>query len=115
MGEEAKHSRNDEACALRGWTCIPLVVEVFGEWGAMKLSMYLQPCRKGSAQLCQPLNDVMYSRLSLTLVGQNDRAILAIVSHQPLARLVVFRVFISFFFYMLTKNIVSIVLCVFVE
>ena len=31
MGEESKHSRNDEACAFRGWSCIPLVVEVF--WG----------------------------------------------------------------------------------
>ena len=30
IGEEAKHSRNDEACALRGWSCIPLVVEVWG-------------------------------------------------------------------------------------
>ena len=29
MGEESKHSANDEACALRGWSCIPLVVEVF--------------------------------------------------------------------------------------
>ena len=33
MVEEAKHSKNDEACALRGWACIPLVVEVFGGWG----------------------------------------------------------------------------------
>ena len=33
MGEEYKHSANDEACALRGWSCIPLVVEVFGGWG----------------------------------------------------------------------------------
>ena len=33
MGEESKHSRNDEACALRGWSCIPLVAEVFGGWG----------------------------------------------------------------------------------
>ena len=32
MGEEAKLSRNDEACALREWSCIPLVVEVFQEW-----------------------------------------------------------------------------------
>ena len=30
MGEAAKHSRMDEA--LRGWSCIPLVVEVFGGW-----------------------------------------------------------------------------------
>ena len=32
MGEESKHSANNEACALREWSCIPLVVEVFGGW-----------------------------------------------------------------------------------
>ena len=30
IGEEAKHSKNDEACALRGWTCIPLAIGVWG-------------------------------------------------------------------------------------
>ena len=34
MGEEAKHSRKDEACALREWSCI-LLVEVFGGWAMM--------------------------------------------------------------------------------
>ena len=42
--EEAKHCKNDDARALRGWTCIPLVVEVFG----MRLSMCFQPCQKSS-------------------------------------------------------------------
>ena len=32
MGEEAKYLRNDEACALREWSYVPLVVEVFGGW-----------------------------------------------------------------------------------
>ena len=41
MGEEAKHSRNDEACALRGWSCIPLVVEVFGGWGNEAINVLL--------------------------------------------------------------------------
>ena len=31
-GEEAKHSRNDEACTIKEWSCIPLVVDVFGGW-----------------------------------------------------------------------------------
>ena len=33
MGEDPRNSKNDEACALRGWTCIPLVVEGFGGHG----------------------------------------------------------------------------------
>ena len=33
MREVAKHSKHNEACALRRWTCIPLVMEVIGGWG----------------------------------------------------------------------------------
>ena len=46
MGEEAKHSRNDEACALRGWSCIPLVVEVFGGWGNEAINVLLTISKK---------------------------------------------------------------------
>ena len=52
MGEEAKHSRNDEACALRGWSCIPLVVEVFGGWGNEAINVLLAISKKVAAQLC---------------------------------------------------------------
>ena len=80
MGEEAKHSRNDEACALRGWSCIPLVVEVFGGWGNEAINVLLTISKKVATHLCRPLNEVIsniYSRLSLTLMRQNARAILA--------------------------------------
>ena len=78
MGEEAKHSRNDEACALRGWSCIPFVVEVFGGWSNEAINVLLAISKKVATQLCRPLNEVMsgiYSRLSLTLMRQNARAI----------------------------------------
>ena len=80
MGEEAKHSRNDEACALRGWSCIPLVVEVFGGWGNETINVLLAISKMVATQLCRPLNEVMsgiYSRLSLPLMRQNARPILA--------------------------------------
>ena len=32
-GEVGKHAKNDEMCSSLGWTCIPLVVEVYGGWG----------------------------------------------------------------------------------
>ena len=38
MGEESKHTRKDEPCALRGWSCIPLVLEVFGGWGNVAIN-----------------------------------------------------------------------------
>ena len=33
IGEIVKHAKNDQMCARLGWTCIPLVVEVYGGWG----------------------------------------------------------------------------------
>ena len=33
VGEIGKHAKNDQMCASLGWTCIPLVVEVYGGWG----------------------------------------------------------------------------------
>ena len=54
MGEEAKHSRNDEACALRGWSCIPLVVDVFGGWGNEAINVFLTISKKVAMHLCRP-------------------------------------------------------------
>ena len=33
FGEIGKHTKNDQMCGRLGWTCIPLVVEVYGGWG----------------------------------------------------------------------------------
>ena len=52
MGEESKHSRNNEACALRGWLCIPLVVEVFGGWGNEAINVLTKMSKKMATQLC---------------------------------------------------------------
>ena len=59
---------------------IPLVVECLWD-GAKKLSATAKLSKKVATQLCGPLNEVIstmiYSRLSLTLMWQNARAILA--------------------------------------
>ena len=80
MGEESKHTRNDEACALRGWSCIPLVVKVFGGWGNEAINVLTKLSKKMAMQLSQPLIEVtstIYSRLSHILMRQNARSILA--------------------------------------
>ena len=80
MGEKSKHSANDKACALRGWSCIPMVVEVFGGWGNEAIDVLTKLSKKMATQLCRPLIEVtstIYSRLSLILMRQNARAILA--------------------------------------
>ncbi|KAL5493821.1 hypothetical protein EMCRGX_G015053 [Ephydatia muelleri] len=33
FGEIGKHTKNDQMCGRLGWTCIPLVIEVYGGWG----------------------------------------------------------------------------------
>ena len=58
----------------------PLVVEVFGGWGNEAINVLVAISIKVATQLCRPLNEVLsgiYSRLSLTLMRQNARAILA--------------------------------------
>ena len=80
MGEESKHSANDEACTLRGWSCIPMAVEMFGGWGNEAIDVLTKLSKKMATQLCRPLIEVtstIYSRLSLILMRQNARAILA--------------------------------------
>ena len=32
FGEIGKHTKNDQMCGRLGWTCIPLVFEVYGGW-----------------------------------------------------------------------------------
>ena len=34
-GEVRKHAKNDEMCSELGWTCIPLVMEVYGANGTI--------------------------------------------------------------------------------
>ena len=58
MGEESKHSANDEACALRGWSCIPMVMEVFGGWGNEAIDVLTKLSKKMATQLCRPLIEV---------------------------------------------------------
>ena len=43
-GNVGKHAKNDEMCSELGWTCIPLVVEVYGGWGweAQEIRMLLK-------------------------------------------------------------------------
>ena len=55
---EAKHSRNEEACAFREWSCIPLVVEVFGGWGNEAIIVLSNLSKTMATQLCRPLSEV---------------------------------------------------------
>ena len=53
-----KYSRNDEACARREWSCIPLVVEVFGGRGNEAVDVFSTISKKVAPHLCRPANEV---------------------------------------------------------
>ena len=62
---------------LRGSSCIPLVAEVFGGWCNAAINVFSTLSQKIATQLCQPLNEVVATIYSFTLMRQNARAILA--------------------------------------
>ena len=87
VGEIEKHAKNDQMCARLGWTCIPLVVEVYGGWGCEAKECYSRLSKRLAMQvgiceteaLCQ-----MYCLLAVTLMRQNARAILLRCARAPL-------------------------------
>ena len=56
FGEIGKHTKNDQMCGRLGWTCIPLVIEVYGGWGCEACDVlayvYLE-CSCAHAQLIE--------------------------------------------------------------
>eukprot|EP00731_Ephydatia_muelleri_P021875 Em0014g466a len=70
-GERDKHLKNDGPCNERGWSCIPLVVEVYGGWGQEAVSMFAHLSKLLSLRQRQSrsaaLNE-LYCHLSVVLI-----------------------------------------------
>ena len=78
--EVVKMTKNGPKCAKLGWECIPLAVETYGGWGEKAQEMFNRISRRlavGSASSEAGVRQDMYGRLSLTLVRENAKAILA--------------------------------------
>ena len=79
-GERDKHLKNDGPSNERGWSCIPLVVEVYGEWGQEAISMFAHFSKLLSLRQRQSrsaaLNE-LYCHLSVVLMRQNAQVLLA--------------------------------------
>ena len=72
--------KNGPKCAELGWECIPLAVETYGGWGEKAQEMFNRISRRlavGSASSEARVRQDMYGRLSLTLVRENAKTILA--------------------------------------
>ena len=75
-----KHADNDEKCAALGWTCIPIAVDTYGQWCDEAHQAFSQIAMRLSVQTRVSVSKALssiYHTLSLVLVRQNARAILA--------------------------------------
>ena len=78
--ESRKHVANDPKCFELGWTCVPLAVETYGNWGVeaqvtfSRLASLLAASH--SVSKSKATADI-YGRLNLTLTRSVARAILA--------------------------------------
>ena len=80
LAENRKHNNSDKKCDELGWACIPLVVETYGCWGAEAVATLSKLAGRLSVRNNEPKSKTifsLYSRLGLTLVRANCRAILS--------------------------------------
>ena len=80
LAENRKHNSSDKKCDELGWACIPLVVETYGCWGAEAVAALSKLAGRLSIrnnELKSKTIFSLYSRLGLTLVRANCRAILS--------------------------------------
>ena len=78
LGEKKKHSKNDIPCTERGWVCVPLVVEVFGDCGNEEQEALSRVAKKLAIKTSRFWPEVLASMccLGITLMRQNARALL---------------------------------------
>ena len=82
-----KYANNDQLCARLGWTCIALVVEVYGGWGCEAQECFSRLSKRLAMQVgvCETeALSQMYCLLAVTLMRQNARAILLRCARTPL-------------------------------
>ena len=87
FGEIGKHTKNDQMCGRLGWTCIPLVVEVYGGWGCEAQGCFSRLSKRLAMQVgvCETeALSQMYCLLGVTLMRQNARVILLRCAQTPL-------------------------------
>ena len=80
LAENRKHNNSDKKCDELGWACIPLVVETYGCWGAEAVAALSKLAGRLSVRNNEQKSKTifsLYSRLGLTLVRANCRAILS--------------------------------------
>ena len=73
--ETRKHCSNGPKCQELGWTCVPLAVETFGNWGNEAQDVFTRLASHLAVCLSVPKADI-YGRMNITLVRCIARTIL---------------------------------------
>ena len=71
VAENRKHAANDTKCQELGWTCIPLVVETYGNWGKEAQYVFSRVASLLAVGQSSPKPKMVaeiYGRLNLSLV-----------------------------------------------
>ena len=77
--EHRKHVANDTRCQELGWTCIPLAVETYGNWGMEAQSVFSRLASRlaiGQAIRKPKMLGDIYGHLNMSLVRSVARAIM---------------------------------------
>ena len=77
--ETRKHAANDPKSRELGWICIPMAVEMYGNWGKEAQKMFSRLATYLAIHLSCPKSSVLaviYGRLNICLVRAVARAIL---------------------------------------
>ena len=84
FGEIGKHTKNDQMCGRLGWTCIPLVVEVYGGWGCEAQGCFSRLSKRLAMQVGVCETEALSQMYCLLVMRQNTRAILLRCAQTPL-------------------------------
>ena len=77
--EQCKHIANDPKCQELGWVCVPLAVEMYGNWGREVHTTFTRVATWLAICVSLPKSKVtahLFGRLSLVLTRSIARAIL---------------------------------------
>ena len=77
--ETRKHAANDTRCQALGWSCIPLAVEIFGNWGREAQGVFSRLVTLLALHQGRPKSTVVreiYGHLSISLVRSVARSIM---------------------------------------
>lgn len=77
--EQGKHIANDHQCQELGWVCVPLAVEMYGNWGREAHTTFIRLATRLAICVSLPKSKVtadLFGRLGLVLTRSIARAIL---------------------------------------